>query len=153
MRTRHHRLLPLALTAIPSLAACGGSDEVSEMPLSGVIDGQAWNFVAGDTDSFLSGDDGFFASLYAEEFTACGFGGPEPPLLLGRIPKEPGEYKLGLSMSMTFVPSPGENLVATRGRLIVHEVTDTTVSAGLYARFDGDNEVDGQFTLTVCADD
>ncbi len=144
--------------AVVLLAACGpgggSSWSVTDQPLAGVIDGAAWTFAAGDTDAFLSDEEGYFASLYGEDFEACGFSSPEPPFLLLSIPTEPGEYSFSLSgWNSTIVPAPGENLIVLTGGVIVDEITDTTISGGIYARFDGDNELDGNFTVTICADE
>lgn len=136
------------------VAACGGgsSYEVSDEPLAGTVGGAAWTFEAGHTNAFLSeGEDDFFAELYAEAFTPCGFTTPSGSHLIIAVPKEPGEYDFSLQLNMTFVVGT-DNLVATEGKVVVDEVTATTVTGGVHGIFDGDNEVDGQFTLTVCAD-
>jgi hypothetical protein len=136
------------------MGACGGgsSYEVSDQPLAGTVGGAPWTFVAGHTDAFLSeGEDDFFAELYAEAFAPCGFATPQGSLLLVAVPKEPGEYEMSLQLNMTFVAND-ENLVATDGVIVVEEVTATTVTGGVHGVFDDDNQVDGRFTLTICAD-
>jgi hypothetical protein len=137
-------------------AACGGdSFEISQQTLQGEVGGQSWNFVAGDTSAFLSDEDGFFAALYAESFEACGFSQPEGNSVLMSIPTSAGDYDLSLSRSMTFVvesESGPENLIATSGRIVVDEVTATTITGGIHARYDGSNEIDGNFTITICAE-
>ena len=138
--------------------ACGGdADEedglyaVSDGDLSGVVGGEAWSFASGETDSFLSSEeDGFFTSLYTEDLEVCGFESTELPFVLLSIPYEPGTYPFSGSINATFAPDWGENLVTFDGTLIVDEVTDTTVTAGLYAIYDADNEVDGWFTVDIC---
>ena len=135
-------------------AACGGgsSHEVSDQPLAGTVGGAPWTFEAGHTNAFLSeGQDDFFAELYAEAFTPCGFASPSGDHLIIAVPKEPGEYEFSLALNMTFVVGT-DNLVATEGVVVVDTVTATEVTGGVHGVFDGDNEVDGQFTLTVCAD-
>jgi hypothetical protein len=132
--------------------ACGGGEgeAIVDTPLSGTVGGQAWTFVAGDTDAFLSeGESEFFASLYAATFTPCGFDTPTGDFLIVSVPKEVGEYDFSLSLNMTFAVG-SDNLVATDGRIIVDEVTATTVRGGLVGDFDGDNHVNGQFELTIC---
>jgi hypothetical protein len=143
--------IAMILTAA-ALAGCGEDVTVTEQPLSGMVGGQQWTFQKGDTNAFLSDADGFFASLYAEDFAACGFGAPSPPMLLISVPTEIGEYGFSLSRNMTFVPSSGENLVATEGVIVVEEITADTIYGGLHGIFDGDNEVDGTFALTICAE-
>jgi hypothetical protein len=142
---------------VAMLAACGGGggdddgDDIPATTLAGTVGGEPWTFVAGDTDAFLSeGEDDFFALLYAGPFTPCGFDAPSGNHLIVSVPKEPGEYPLSLSLNMTFVVGESDNLVATDGVIVVDEVTDTTIRGGLLASFDADNEVAGQFDLTIC---
>jgi hypothetical protein len=137
-----------------ALGACGGDDfDIPTTPLAGTVGGQPWTFVAGETDAFLSdGEDDFFASFYAETFTACGFGGPSGNHLIVAVPKEVGDYDFSLSQNMTFVVGDSQNLVTTEGRIVVDEVTATVVRGGLHGTLDDDNEVSGRFELTICAD-
>ena len=138
--------------------ACGGDAEeedgifaISDGDLSGVVGGEAWSFASGETDSYLSSEeDGFFTSLYTEDLEVCGWETTEQPFVLLSIPYEPGTYPFSGSINATFSPDWGENLVTFDGTLIVDEVTDTTVTAGLYAIYDEDNEVDGWFTVDIC---
>ena len=142
--------LSLSLVA----AACGSdSFEISEQTLQGEVGGQPWTFVAGDTSAFLSDEETFFAALYAEDFEACGFSQPSGNSLIISIPTAPGDYELSLQRNMTFVVETGsgpDNLIATEGRIVVDEVTATTVTGGIHARYDGDNEIDGTFTVEIC---
>jgi hypothetical protein len=155
---------PIAV-ALLLVVGCGGDApeeapryEVSDRPLSGVHQGEPWAFAAGDTDAFLSDEDGFFTALFPETYEPCApFEAPRDlPYLLLSIPTEPGEYRLRLSQSVTFVvrDEGGEinNLIATRGVLVVEEVSETTLRAGLYARYDQDHRVDGYFEVSVCPD-
>ncbi len=133
-------------------AACGGEDIVST-PLAGQVDGQPWTFVAGHTSAFLSeGEDDFFATLYASSFTPCGFSEPGGNHLIVSIPKTPGDYDMGFGRNMTFVVGDSDNLVTLDGRIVVDSVTDTKVTGGLYGSYSGDNEVNGRFEITICAD-
>ncbi len=147
--------LVFSLVAAAAATACSSSSssfEIAATPLAGEVGGQPWTLVLGHTSAFLSeGEDDFFATLYPTTFTACGFSEPGGPHLLVAIPKEPGDYELDLGLNMTFYD--GEtNLVATDGRIVVDEVTATRVTGGLHARYDGDNEVDGRFDVTICAE-
>ena len=131
-----------------------GSAEISDQMLTGSVGGQAWSFQAGHTSAFLSeGEPDFFASLYPAAFTACGFSEPAGNHLIVAIPKTPGEYEMSLSRNMTFVVGDSNNLIATKGRIVVDEVTPTSVKGGLVATYDGDNEVNGRFEVTVCPED
>ncbi|MDQ3364168.1 MAG: hypothetical protein M3680_01890 [Myxococcota bacterium] len=146
--------LVFSLVVAVTAPACSSSSsfEIAATPLAGEVGGQPWTLVLGHTSAFLSeGEDDFFATLYPTTFTACGFSEPGGAHLIVAIPKEPGDYELGLGLNMTFYD--GEtNRVATNGRIVVDAVTATRVTGGLHAKYDDDNEVDGQFDVTICAD-
>lgn len=137
-------------------AACGGdSFDITDQTLQGQVGGQSWTLVAGDTSAFLSDDESFFASLYAEDFEACGFSQPTGNSLILSIPTSPGDYELSLQRNMTFVvdsEAGPDNLIATEGLIVVDEVTPTTITGGVHARYDGSNEIDGNFTVTICTE-
>jgi len=82
------------------------------------------------------------------QFTPCGFA-PTGPHLIVAIPKATGDYEMGPMRNMTFV-SDNDNKISFDGRIVVDTATPTTVSGGLVASFDGDNEVNGTFEVTVC---
>lgn len=134
---------------------CGGADApapigVGTQPLAGVVAGSSWTFVAGDTNAYLSDGDDLFTKLYASSYPDCGsapFG--EDHLLLS-IPKQVGDYVFSLQRNGTFAVGGSDNLVTTRGRLIVESVDASSVTARVHMIFDGGNEVDGRFTATVC---
>ncbi len=158
-RGARRRALGLAagLALGPGLAACGTDDgsstEIADTPLTGSVAGAAWTFVAGHTNAFLSeGEPDFFAALYPAAFTACGFSEPDGNHLIVSIPKTVGEYEMGTQRNMTYVVGPGENLVTFEGRIVVEEVTATTVKGGLVSSYDADNEVSGRFEVTICAE-
>ena len=144
------------LGAVMLCTACGsGGFSIEERPLSGVVGGAPWSFVAGDTNAFLSDDD-FFANLYDREFNTCEFGPAAGSSLILNIPMQVGSYELGQFLTMTFVVEDDDgplNLISTEGGIRVDEITDTTISGGVDATFDGDNSVNGLFELTICPDD
>lgn len=149
----HHPLSPITpvLSALLVTVGCGSSIEIADTPLAGTVAGQPWTFVTGETNAFLSdGEPDFFAEMYAGAFTACSGIAPAGPHLILSVPKEPGEYEFGLSLNMTFY-ADGANLIATEGAIRVDAVTATTITGGVHGVFDGDNEVDGVFTLAICA--
>lgn len=130
-----------------------GSQDIEATPLAGEVGGQAWTFAAGHTSAFLSeGEPDFFATLYPMSFTTCGFSEPGGNHLIVAIPKTPGEYQMSLQRNMTFVVGDSQNLIATNGRIVVDEVTETTVKGGLVASYDGENQVNGRFEVTICPD-
>jgi hypothetical protein len=146
----------LSATILSFIAlGCGDSFEITEQPLQGQVGGESWSFVKGDTNAFLSDDDGYFATLFAADYEACGFSQAGGNRLILSIPTETGDYDLSLQRNMTFVVDDDDgpqNLVATEGRIVVDEVTATTITGGIHARFNGDNEIDGTFTVSVCED-
>ena len=147
------------LIAMTSLAGCATSDpdvDIAATPLAGSVGGTPWTFRTGSTDAFLSeGDDNFFASFYATSYDPCIDREPTGPHLLVGVPKQPGDYELGfgLGRSMTFVVASGSNLVSFDGRIVVDAVTATTVTGGLHGIYDGNNEVDGRFEISICPED
>jgi hypothetical protein len=150
-------LTTLFALSLAGLVGCAsddaGSKDIDETMLAGKVGGQSWTFVAGHTSAFLSeGEPDFFASLYPATFTTCGFSEPGGDHLIVAIPKTPGDYEMSLSRNMTFVVGGNSNLIATKGRIVVDEVTATTVKGGLVATYDGSNEVNGRFEVTICPD-
>lgn len=142
----------LLAVLLSACAADSGSADLSDTPLAGTVGGQTWTFAAGHTDAFLSKDDpDFFATLYPTTFTACGFSEPGGNHLIVAIPKTPGEYPMSLARNMTFVVG-NDNKIAIDGRIVVDEVTATSVKGGLVGSFDSSNEVNGRFEITICAD-
>jgi hypothetical protein len=129
----------------------GGTPALSDTTLTGSVGGQTWTFAAGQTSAFLSeGEPDFFATFYPSAFTACGFSEPGGNHLIVSVPKTPGEYELSLQRNMTFVVGDSNNLIATNGTIVVDEVTATSVKGGLVASYDGQNEVNGRFEVTIC---
>ena len=150
-----HRYASLFLSLVMlTLSACGDEGSgytISDGTLSGELDGVPWTFVQGETDSYLSDEEEFFTSLYPETYEACDtYSLPDTDLILLGIPKEPGEYPLGLTQSVTFVVGDSDNYIATSGLLVVEEITADTIKAGLYAVYGSTFEVDGHFTVQIC---
>lgn len=146
--------LALLTTALFSFGACtieaGSSLDIDSSNLSGYVAGQSWSFAAGHTSAFLSeGEDDFFATLYPTVFTECGFSEPSGPHLIVSIPKTTGDFDMGFNRNMTFVDG-SDNLVTFDGRIRVDSITATSVTGGLVASYDFDNEVSGTFDVTIC---
>jgi hypothetical protein len=142
--------LALAL-ALAGCSASSDSEPIVTTPLAGKVGGQSWTFQIGATDAFLSrGDGDFVAVLHATSYTPCSTSEPTGPHLLVSVPKQPGVYPLSLMRNVTFVVNDSDNLISLDGEVEVHQVTATTVTAGLRTRRDDGNDVNGQFQLTVC---
>jgi hypothetical protein len=140
------------------LAACGGGGgggggySISDTTLSGQIGGQSWTFVQGESDAFMSDEDGYFVELFPDSYTACDpFSQPDGVnTILLSLPKQVGEYSLSLQQSITFVEPPADNTIATRGLLEVEAINADTIEAGLYAVYGDGYQVDGRFTVDIC---
>jgi hypothetical protein len=137
------------------VAGCStGPVEISDQPLAGQIGGAEWTLGSAETNAVLSADfSTFFVAAYGQALAPCTGAGSATSgnQLILSIPKVAGEYPLGLALKQTFyVPATNTNYVSSLGRLVVHEVTSTTISAGAHFLFDQANEVDGQFTVTIC---
>jgi hypothetical protein len=146
------KLLSCSLLSLLAAAGCSSeSTAIADTMLAGTVFGQPWTFQAGHTSAFLSeGEDEFFASLYPTAFTPCELAGPTGPHLIVSIPKTPGDYELSFALNMTFADG-NSNLIATEGRIVVDEVTATTVTGGLVAIYDDANQVNGRFDVTICS--
>ena len=150
-------LTSVLAVAMMALVGCATDDSssapINDTAMTGTVGGQTWTFAAGHTSAFLSeGEPDFFATLYPMTFTTCGFSEPAGNHLIVAIPKTPGEYEMSLSRNMTFVVGDSNNLIATDGRIVVDEVTATTVKGGLVSTYDGQNKVNGRFEVTICPD-
>ena len=143
-------------------AACGGTgsdtgsdavelDEISDQPLQGVIGGAAWTYAGGETDSFLSDDTEFFTTFYGvADGEDCGFGGGSTDFILS-VPTEVGTFPFSLSRNATFTFGDNENAVTIDGTVRVDSIGDDEITGGVYAVFDDENEIDGNFTVSRCA--
>lgn len=133
---------------------CGPAPEESPIddgPLTGTFNGTRWRFVSGTSERFTTDSNKILSTLSEAEQTACEAKGVER--LVIAIPFKPGVYPLDLGMTVHFVtPQGNDDLAATEGKLIVHEVSDETIKAGLYAIYNGNPnyEVSGQFTVNRC---
>ena len=149
------RSLLVLAAGLVVFAGCGsGAVEIAMTPLAGRIGGASWTLVSAESSAFLSdGQPTFFVTASAETVTACAGGGSSisGDQLILNVPKSTGDYRLSLSLSETFyVRASNDNLVATTGRIRVDEVTATSLRGGAHFAFDGNNEVDGEFSVSIC---
>jgi hypothetical protein len=148
------------------LGGCGGGSgtggsSISSQPLSGMIDGQPWAFVAGQTDAFLSSTGtNFFANLFDMALdmpcTELQPAGATRSLILN-IPKAVGHYSITAALNQTLayqdpsIPNNGfQNDIAYSGELDVTELTATTIKGGVEMSSGTKDSVDGQFEITLC---
>ena len=146
----------LAMLAALGCAACSSDDDtgsgppISDGPLAGVVGGKLWSFRSGETNPQQSqGDPRFWGEAYAEATAACS-ATPTLDFLILNVPREVGSYDLGFDLTATFVIQPSDNLGATKGRLVVEEITASSIRGGANIEFDPQNKVNGHFTLAIC---
>lgn len=154
----------LGLGAVCLVSACGsdadGDNGASNVPiastvLAGLVGGEPWSLDSAETSAFLSeGETTFFVWAYAEPGVPCELrSAPTRNELILLVPKTPGQYQLGSAVNVTFVVDPGganENLIGARGRLVVDEVTATSIRGGAAIEYNAQNKVNGQFQINVC---
>jgi hypothetical protein len=143
-----------------ALPGCGGGGDdgggssytIASGRLSGLLDGQPWVLGSAESSEFLSeGEADFWVDMYAESKAACDDPPPVADHLIVFVPKTPGDYSLSLALNATFVVGT-DNLVATRGRIVVDEVTSAVARGGAHIEYDADNSVSGSFEVTICSD-
>jgi len=150
---RSSYLVRATLLALGFAAGCGGSLQISDAPMSGKIGGVPWSFGSAESIAFLSSSDQFFVEAYAEVVAPCtGAGnGLSSNRMILNVPRSTGDYLLGSGLNETFfVQSTGFNYIATNGRIVVNQVTDTMLSGAGHFIFDADNDVNGQFQAQIC---
>jgi hypothetical protein len=164
MKISWHLVLacPLALACSSSGDKADGtsnstdSTAIATTPLAGKVGGQPWTFVSGQTDAFLSdGEEDYTGVLTSEAATTCG-SFPDLSHLLLYLPRKTGTFPLGLNRIATFsIPlgtSDYDNLGATKGRIVIDEVTASSIRGGAFVEYDANNSVNGQFQVAICAD-
>ena len=144
-------------------SGCGSDDKesntgpqttIATSPLSGVIGGQPWSLGSAETDEVLSDEETFVLTVYGEPSSGCDpFFQPTKNELILITPKVPGDYAISLARAATFVVDPGganDNLIALSGRLVIDEVTATSLRGGIAVEYNASNHVNGQFEATIC---
>ena len=141
------------------LFACAGCSynpqqsqtQVDPGPLQGTYNGKPWKAGVGTSTRFSPNSNTIRSTLSEENLESCHAQGFEKLEL--EVPFKPGVYSLNLNQTVHFVFNNGEDdLEATDGELIVHEVNENTIKAGLYAIYnDNPNyEVSGQLMIDRC---
>ncbi|HET9929781.1 MAG TPA: hypothetical protein VFQ35_03805, partial [Polyangiaceae bacterium] len=75
------------------------------------------------------------------------------PEVIVQLPRAPGTYSLSLQRNATFAiqrSTTTDNLVATKGKLVIDEVTATTIKGGAYIEYNAENSVNGTFEASIC---
>lgn len=148
---------------IPALSACGPADDeeevydVSTSPLSGTVAGESFSVASGFArPGFEEGELSIeLHPVEVEDPCALSAFTDSRRMILFSIVSEPQDVELGFGTGQTvtfaYEDADGgfQNDVATTGRLMIDEVSESTLIGGLYAEMD-DHVVDGQFEVPVC---
>lgn len=131
---------------------------MASTPLAGKVNGASWaavSAVASARRAFSDDNSERWIDLGAGVFDCAAFI-PEAEII-GTLPWKTGEYALGLQRNLTFVVHETDggisNNVATNGRVEFIEATGPDAGPSIVrirARFDADNQVEGQVSITVC---
>lgn len=141
----------LSVTAVACSPPGGETTPIQDDVLQGQFNGRPWKFVAGGTEQVSPESNQIITHLGTEPVGdgQCAANGKET--IDVEVPFKPGVYSLGLDQTVTFLFG-ADKLVATQGQIIVHEVSEGVIQAGLYAIYnDNPNyEVSGQFAVKRC---
>jgi hypothetical protein len=162
-------------------ASCSGSGNdvaISQQPLAGTINGQAWSIgtVTGNWDPYSA-----FGNEYSFAMVPCGTPASDPLIVL--VPGVVGSYPItspGTSSGETETNTTGSTstypswqpypsgsggtigvassvvayfasgLKATRGRVVVSSASTTDIVGGADLTFDTGGHLNGQFQTTTC---
>ncbi len=148
----------MVTTACSGESAAGDNDDpVKQTALAGTIAGTAFKAVSAVAQPGFDDDGTRSISVYEDVVTcADGFGGgASERMVLFSVPWKDGfEASFSLQQNATLVPSAGDNLVATEGRVEVVSAPAAGEKGKLRIRafFDEDNQVEGEVEVEVCAD-
>lgn len=150
----------LGLAAIVG-AGCGSDSansftaaDISASTPSGTIGGAPWTQTRAvvEVDSFDSTK--LSVSLYNGTVAECDRFASSYPEVIFSVPNAVGEYPLHFdfsssSQTATFVPSAGQNNIASEGLIVITAVSATSVTMGVV--FDaGADSINGTFTTNLC---
>lgn len=131
---------------------------VASTPLTGRVAGVEWtasSAVASARRAFSDDASERWVDLGAGAFDCSDFL-PDAELI-GTLPWRTGAYSLGLQRNLTFVVREADggirNKVATEGRVEFIEATGPDAGPSIVrirARFDAENQVEGQVAISVC---
>lgn len=151
---RQFTLLTLPAALLLMIGGCSETSyTITPQPLQGKINGEAFTFGFGATNSFLDDPDSFFATMFqgAAPTNPCGFSSGGAGHVIAGVPRTPGEYTMSLQRNITLAYGGGNNQIITDGLIRVDTVTATEVKGGIFADGGDKFTVDGEFTLKICA--
>lgn len=131
------------------------ASDIREQLPQGAMQGTSWTMMEAVVRTSPFDDSELSVELFAEDVDDCdSFASSDMGTLLFSVAKMEGEYPLNLSLSgggqtITFVPAPGQNVIATEGVVTVDALSDSEVTIGLVADA-GSSSINGRFTATIC---
>lgn len=135
--------------------AADGDSPVASSALSGSFGGSTFSAVSATASVGFDDDGERRIEIYDSEVTCETFGGGSGRSILVSAPWQEGYASaLSLKQNITFYTPPGDNLVATQGRI---EIVSAPTEAGqkgklrLRAFANDDNQVEGEIEVEVCA--
>lgn len=160
------KILPLALAL--ALFSCSKSDDSGDSNSSsfsfknqnvqGKIEGADFTGQAGSASiSTFDSDTTYFIEIFGDTTSdPCGVFGFTSDKVMMHVPREVGLYELSLSTTGTsrtvtlFDADEVTNVISTEGAIEILEITDSKVKGRIDARFDSDNNVNGNFEVDRC---
>lgn len=131
-----------------------------DQDLSGEIEGDSWTYEDGFVEEGTFDDEEILdISLFlAQEDPACATFQREGDEVFFFVPNAVGLYKLSFDLSsfdgqtVTLLDEEEMlNVIATEGAIEILTITETQVTGRIDARSDGQNYVNGNFTVSFCS--
>lgn len=142
--------------ALSLLVACGGAatPAIKTTQPAGTFGGAAWTMTKA---TVTKNGDKVSVKLFGEDVADCAFSATNTGYILFTMPAKTGKRPLKFSFdfddpdvqTVTFVTPPSSNNISSDGLLDVTELTDTSVTFGIYAKA-GKDEINGTVTATFC---
>ena len=161
--------LALAGVTLAALTACGGSSShggggggggggdvatFSDKTLTGKITGTEWTFVSGVARPSFEDASKISIQLWNEQVDdPCnGFSFGSQKQVIGSLPKSAGVVTMSPTKNVTLYDQNGnKNIVLTNGAYELTEIAADHITGRLVGSFDGDNALNGTFTIPLCA--
>ena len=162
------KVLSLALVCAFAMFSCSKSDDsgdssspsfsFSNQNAQGKIEGVAFNVEAARANASTFGNDStFLIELYGDTATEpCLINGFGMDMVFMHLPMEVGLYELSFSTTGTsrtvtlYDTESSTNVISTDGAVEILEITDNVIKGRIDARYDGDNNVNGNFEARRC---
>jgi hypothetical protein len=148
--------LSLFVVLAVSVVSCKDDEEkpsysFKDQDAQGKIANESWTYV----DGYATADQFFVINLTLEEAeTGCAISVAEKDHVAFIAEFDTRVYQLGTGSTVytvTLIEMDGPvNHISTEGAIEITEVTDTHVSGRLDARVDGENYINGNFTVPIC---